>query len=177
MGRKALQRETHSSETNIDQLSDLKPLAVAQREEGDIIRGDTGVHTKAYQDEMAFMEEPVTIRIEPGSEENSPTAMMLCVNGRGCECLMPSGKWRSYPGGWIPIGEILTIKRKYLEVLARSKIDRIETIVPDIGASEADLRAGSKIRRFTRQAHSFSVIKDANPRGADWLTSIIKRNL
>jgi 5,10-methenyltetrahydrofolate synthetase len=32
------------------------------------------------------------------------------------------------------VGETITIKRKYLEVLARSKIDRIETTLNQIGA-------------------------------------------
>jgi hypothetical protein len=174
MPRQALKRETHSDDTKIEQPRQIQNQA--EREEGEIILVDQSALKKEHAERLAFMEEPVTIRIEPGSEENAPQYVMLCVNGRGCEYLI-NGKWKTAVHGWISIGEVITIKRKYLEVLARSKIDRIETIVPEMGASEADLREGGKIRRFTRQNNAFSVLEDKNPRGAAWLTSVIRRNL
>jgi hypothetical protein len=153
MPRQAIRKEIHSSETPIEQKRDVVKDPQAHRDEGDIVKGNPDALKKDYLDRLAFMEEAVTIRIEPGAEENAPQHVMLCVNGRGCEVLL-NGKWKSFPGGWIPIGKVLTIKRKYVEVLARSKIDRIETIVPEPGSAEDKAGSGGRVKRFTRQSHS-----------------------
>lgn len=178
MPRTALNRkEVHSADMPIEQKRDIAADAspAKEREIGDISIADPSVMHKDYLDELAFMEEPVTIRIERGSEEHAPQHVPLWCNGRGCE-LMINGKWVS-TSGWIPVDQELTVKRKYLEVLARAKIDKIETIVPEIGDGDAELKSGAKIRRATRQANSFSVIEDKNPRGHAWLTEIKRRNM
>lgn len=176
MPRHALNKEAHSSDTKIEQKREITNSPAEERAEGDISVADEAVLNKNYLDELAFNEEPVTIRIEPGSEEHAPQHVMLCANGKGCEVLL-NGKWRSFPGGWIPVGQVLTIKRKYLEVLARSKIDRIETVLPEPGSAEDKAGSGGTTKRFTRQSNAFSVLKDENPRGAAWLSDIIRRNM
>lgn len=175
MPRQALKKEIHSSDLPIDQKRDIQHSPADERAEGDIAVADPALLKQEYLAELAFMEEPVTIRIAPGSEENAPQHILLCCNGKGCEVLL-NGKWREFPGGWIPVNEELTIKRKYLEVLARAKIDRIETVKPEMGASDAEM-AVNKIRRFTRPSNAFSVLEDKNPRGAAWLTEVIRRNM
>lgn len=176
MGRQALKNaENHSSDTAIDQKRDIEHSPAEERAEGDIVVANPETLKKAYADELAFMEEPVTIRIEPGSDENAPQHILLACNGKGCEVWI-GGRWREMPGGWVPVGQQMTIKRKYLEVLARSKIDRIETVMPEMGAPEAEM-GNNRIRRFTRQSNSFSVVSDKNARGADWLSEVIRRNM
>lgn len=176
MPRQSLKKEVHSADLPIEQQRDIKNSPDQERDEGDIILVDPAVATKAYQDELAFMEEPVTIRIEPGSEEHAPMAVMLACNGKGCEVLI-KGRWREYPGGWVPVGEVLTIKRKYLEILARSKITKIETVLPEPGSEEDKSGSGGRVKRITRQSNSFSVLKDESPRGNAWLTEIMRRNM
>jgi len=175
MPRQALNREVHSSDIPIEQKRDIERSPQEERAEGDISIANPDTLRAEYLDELKFMEEPVTIRIEPSSEENAAQFVLLCCNGKGCEVQL-NGKWREFPGGWIPVGERLTIKRKYLEVLARAKIDRIETVMPEMGAPEAQMSV-NRFKRFTRQANGFSVIKDENPRGAAWLDDVIRRNM
>ncbi|MDE2020867.1 MAG: hypothetical protein KGJ13_11075 [Patescibacteria group bacterium] len=176
MPRQALNKELHSSDMPIEQKRDIRTSPQEERAKGDIAVADKDLLRKEYLDELKFMEEPVTIRIEPSAEENAAQSVLIACNGKGCE-VMINDKWREFPGGWVPVGEVLTIKRKYLEVLARSKIDRIETVVPEIGASDAELHMGGKQRRFTRQSNAFSVLMDKNPRGPAWLSEVVRRNM
>lgn len=176
MARQSLNKETHSSDTKIEQKREISKSPSDERDAGDIAVADSALFDKEYFDELAFNEEPVSIRIEPGSEEHAAQHVMLCCNGKGCEVYL-NGRWRSFPGGWIPVGQVLTIKRKYVEVLARSKIDRIETVLPEPGSAEDKGGSGGSVKRFTRQSNSFSVLKDENPRGAAWLNEIIRRNM
>jgi hypothetical protein len=38
-------------------------------------------------------------------------------------------------------------------------------------------RPNNIVQRFTSPVHSFSIIEDANPRGAAWVSEIRRRNL
>lgn len=165
----------NSADLAIEQKRDIENSPEEERAEGDITIADEAMLKADYLAELAFMEEPVTIRIEPGSDENAPQHILLACNGKGCEVML-GGRWREMPGGWIPVGQQMTIKRKYLEVLARSKVDRIETVMPEMGAPDAQM-SNNRIRRFTRQSNAFSVLEDKSPRGAAWLTEVVRRNM
>lgn len=158
-------REQHSADTPIDQ----KRVITDGRPEGDnvVVANMDGLDAKMLA-ELSFMEEPVTIRIEPSTAENAPPAIDCWVNGRGAEALI-NGKWMVL--GWLPVAIPVTTKRKYLEVLAKSKRDRIETKVVKLPDSERN-----EIERATMSVAPFSVIKDANPEGAEWLTRLLQRN-
>lgn len=135
---------------------------------GDIVKAEQ-VLAKEYADELAFNEEPVTIRLEPTAEKNAPASFPIWVNGRGCEVLI-NGKWLEMT--YIPVGRIVTTKRKYVEVIIRAKIDTLMTEVSEPESEHPD----NKVKRFTSAVHSFSIIEDKNPAGIAWLTELRRRN-
>lgn len=162
-------KETHSGDTDHQELSQI---IVPELGEGisDEIRENVqpalGAHASGdYMTELAFMEEPVTIRIEPSGEENAPLTVDCWVNGKGAE-VERNGRWQEL--GFLPIGIVVTTKRKYVEVLARSKTMKVST--PEQSANDAN--PDNNVRRRNVRMHSFSVIKDPSPRGAAWLTQI-----
>ncbi len=161
------QREMHSDDVKIDQRAPL-PDDLADRE-GEVVLADKDIANADYLADLAFMEEPVLIRLEPSSDRNAVSVFWVAVNGREAEILV-NGQWR--PVGWLPVGEAITIRRKYLEVIIRAKIDTIVT--PDM--ETAGLHPDNTPRRITSAVHSFSVIEDRNPRGAVWMAEMRRRN-
>lgn len=119
-----------------------------------------------YLAALKFGEEPVTIRIERSSEKFAPHSVDCWVNGVGAEVLI-RGKWLQL--GYLPIGHMVTTKRKYVEILARSKTDSVRTEVRNEESESPD----NVIDRHTSQKTPFSVIRDENPKGAEWLTSLL----
>jgi hypothetical protein len=119
---------------------------------------------------LAFGEEPITIRIDPSDQENSPRVVDCWVNGKGAEVMDPAtGKWLEL--NCLPIGGVIITKRKYVEVLARSKVDRVATRQETPNPQEN--QDGYKLQRSTHRKAVFSVIHDPNPKGAAWLTQIM----
>jgi len=148
----------------IGDLSDRKPdIVIGERITMANINDD-------YADELAFNEEPVTIRIEPSSDKNAAAHVPLWINGRGGEVLL-QGQW--VPCGYLPVNTVLTTKRKYVEVLMRAKIDTVNTdVIEEQGKDPVN-----KVKRFTTAAHTFSIIKDKNPLSQAWLTELRRRNM
>jgi hypothetical protein len=109
---------------------------------------------------LAFMEEPVTIILAESTEKNPEQYVFVAVNGIGPG---PNGT------PWIPRNQEVTIKRKYLAVLAGARPVRYrkkefvnqmngELVVDTVGAS-AD-------------RYPFQVVEDQNPRGREWLRDL-----
>lgn len=119
-----------------------------------------------YFEALQFAEEPISIRIERSAEKFAPNSVDCWVNGIGAE-IMINGKWVQC--GYLPVGHVVTTKRKYVEVLARSKQDTVQTAVLKHEDFEENTNPIS-----TSQKVPFSVIRDANPRGAEWLTKLIR---
>jgi hypothetical protein len=159
-------QELHSDTLKIEQ----RPVApdLADRD-GDVILVDTSLASKDYLAELAFFEEPVTIRLEPSADQNAVMSFVVWVNGKGAE-IFEQGRWRSI--AWLPVGRPIIVKRKVLEVIARTKHDTIHT---EIRHPESE-RPENIEQRFTSAVASFSVIEDRNPRGAPWLTEMRRRN-
>lgn len=159
-------KEVHSEDLPIEQRAPVvKPEDRQSRLETDV-----GALKKDALDEIAFMEEPVTIRLEPSSEKNAPTSIPLWVNGKGCEVFI-NGKWCELT--YVPIGAIATIKRKYLQVLLGAKLDNVST---DHGEPN-DPDPKNRVLRHTSSYQAFSIIEDANPKGRAWLSELRRRNL
>lgn len=114
---------------------------------------------------LAFAEEPVTIRIAQSSEKFAPKVVDAWVNGKGAEVLM-NGKWVEL--GWLPVNIPVTTRRKYVEILARSKTDALSTQVVKHEESEEN-----NIDRNTSSKTVFSVIDDKSPLGVEWLTRLL----
>jgi hypothetical protein len=122
-----------------------------------------------YAAALAFMEEPITIRIEPSDEENAPIVVDCWVNGKGAEVLDSlTGKWMEI--NCLPIGGPIITKRKYVEVLARSRSDRV--VANEVDNRPAPNKDGWKVERRSLRKTLFSVIHDPNPKGAEWLTRL-----
>lgn len=156
------QPELHTADLKLGQAPDAD---IDNR--GEIVVSDKPLE-KVHAAALAFNEEPITIRIEPSDEENAPTVVDCWVNGKGAE-VFTNGRWLEI--NCLPIGGVIITKRKYVEVLARSKIDRVKTdSVTDAPHENQD---GYKLRRSTSAKAVFSVIHDANPKGAEWLTRLL----
>lgn len=157
--------EVHSDDIKIEQPA---PIVDHRDYDGDIILVDRPLN-KNVLEALAFMEEPVTIRLEPTAEKNAPTWFPVWVNGKGAE-LFQRGQWQEI--AYLPVGRVITIKRKVLEVIIRAKLDSVAT---DVREPESE-HPNNVIKRFTSAVHSFSVIEDANPRGVAWMTEMRRRN-
>lgn len=159
-----VRREVHTGDLAIAEAPDAD---IEQRSET-IIPVDKPLEAD-YAEALAFMEDPITIRIEPSDEENAPIVIDCWVNGKGAEVLDTlTGKFMEI--NCLPIGQPIITKRKYVEVLARSRTDRVtsqeETAHPDVG------RDGFKVQRRSQRKNMFSVLEDKNPRGREWLNRI-----
>jgi len=102
----------------------------------------------------AFMEERVTIMIHPTTDENQPNHVILNVNGVNQPVV------RGVP---------TTIKRKYLEVLARMK----ETKYSQPQRDMANPEYGNQVMGRTALVYPFDVHEDANSKGRAWLQNIM----
>jgi hypothetical protein len=133
---------------------------VAHVEQGEVVveTNLSGINKKAAM--LKFMEEPVTIIIAEASDKNAEKAVFCKVNGRG-----PG------PGGspWLPRNMEITIPRKYVEVLARARpvrVQSVEKVNNETGERYMEQNKSSSDR------YPFSVVQDANPAGREWLRSI-----
>ena len=149
-------REFHSGDMDVGQKSDIyiPPEGPVVREQESIVAVE-GAFDMSLAEALKFMEEPVTIRLEHSSEKFAPKVLDFTVNG---------------VTEWVPVGQPVTLKRKYVEVIARCKPDDISTYT----GSTDDENPQNRIQRFTRAKHPFTVIQDANPRGFDWLTKVMQ---
>lgn len=160
--------EVNSADLPMAQAPALDQSAMEDR--GEVVVPVAGSLAKDYAAALAFNEDPLTIRIERGPEEHAPLVVDCWVNGEGAEVFNPStGKWVKM--SCLPIGGVITTKRKYVEVLARSRVDRYHG--KQTNQNPAENEDGWKIRPSTSQSHSFSVIHDpAGAKGVEWLTRL-----
>jgi alkanesulfonate monooxygenase SsuD/methylene tetrahydromethanopterin reductase-like flavin-dependent oxidoreductase (luciferase family) len=153
----AIQKELHTEEVR----GRAKPAinlqdSVADIRDNEELIIETNPMDMAYIDELAFMEEKITIRLEPSADRYSPKFIDVAVNGRV---------------EWLEVGTPIKVARKYIEVLARAKSDTFITIAPNTN----DENPVNLISRNTSQKYPFSVIKDPNPRGYQWLTTVLSQ--
>ena len=149
-------------------IEQLPPISGDGDRNPDIILVDK-IEPNEYLEALAFNEEPVTIRIEPGIEENAPLYHPAWVNGRGAEVLI-NNRWVTF--NFLPVGEVVTTKRKYLEVLLRSKRNSVITVVRE----EQGRDPVNEVRRPTSATMAISIIEDRNPRASAWIAELRRRN-
>ncbi len=127
--------------TQLDTQPDIQKVA-----EGDLAR---------VAREEAFMHEDVTILIMPTTDANAPPYARLGVNGENVTVR------RNVP---------TTIKRKFVEVLARMKETRVsQDLTPN---RDGEITMDS-LRGHTGLAYPFTVIQDQNPKGGAWLAQVL----
>lgn len=116
--------------------------------------------------ELAFNEEWLTIRIEPNNHSDFPEqSVPVYVNGRPSEVKIDG---KAVPIGWLPIGHEIEVKRKYVEVLMRTKQDLVRTEHEDATQE----RPQNRISRRTSSQYPLSIIHDPNPEGRRWASKI-----
>lgn len=120
---------------------------------------------KEHLAKLAFNEEPVTIRLEPTSAANAATHHRFWNQGIPAE-VMVEGRWKQW--GWLPVNQIVTVKRKTVEQIARARVENIKTHHDDATVE----RPRNMVERRTTMLNPMSVIQDANPAGHDWLMGI-----
>ncbi len=163
-------RETHTADLAIGQPPEVNLANAGSKDRGEVIVPVDKPLDKDYMEALAFAEEAITIRIERGSEEFAPLVVDCWVNGEGAEVMDPvTKKWVKL--SCLPIGGVIITKRKFVEVLARSKVDRVRTVEENSRPQENE--DGWKLRRTTSSKSVFSVINDPNPKGAEWLTRLM----
>lgn len=161
------------SELHTEDIPQTQPKDIILPASGAIPRGEQiealdKPITDEYAAALAFNEEPVTIMIEPGQEENAPKVIDCWVNGKGAEVLDPiTGRWNEI--NCLPVGGIITTKRKYVEVIARAKLDKVTTKHEDANVANPD----NRVVRTTSRKAVFTVIHDPNPKGVQWLTRLM----
>lgn len=159
-------QEIHSDTTRIEQPDALEGDLTDRDPE--IVIADPALMTKEYADELAFMAEWITIRMDPSGQENAPDTFAVWINGRGAE-VMVNGR----PMVWthLPVGPEITVRRSTVEVIARSKTMRVQTDhTPNL---EAQLR--NRTTRNVSQTQPFSIISDPSPRGRAWISEMLRR--
>lgn len=107
---------------------------------------------KSFAEELAFMNEQVLIRIEESTDKNAEKIVFVSNDG------IPQ---RFVRGEWV------IAKRKYAEVLARSKPFSVAT--PEINDGNGDRT--TSIRTNVAQMYPFTM-RDKNPRGEAWLNRV-----
>jgi len=134
---------------------------------GDIIIADKPLD-KDYAEALAFMEEPVTVLIQPSAEKNAPTMYPIWANGKGVEIHLDN-RWHEVT--YLKVGVQYVIKRKYLEVMLRAKQDFVTHDAP-----EATENPENRVSRRTSSLANITIIADANPKGPAWVTELLRRN-
>lgn len=163
-------RELHTADMPIKQHDSftLPDLDQALERDSDVEIMTEKQLMKSRMEALAFNEEPIMIRIEPSSEKNAPKCVDCWVNGKGAEVFdTHDNRWYAY--GALPVGKIIITRRKYVEVLARSKRDDVST---EVVGRETE-RPENKVHRSTSQRAVFTVIDDRNPKGAEWLQRLL----
>ena len=164
-------RRRRTMDVSNDQIAQPPSIDLGLEQEpnrGDDIQVLEAKHLeREYADRLAMDNDPITILIQPSSTENPELTVPVWVQGEGAEVFV-NGKWMKL--GFLPIGGEVITKRKYVEVLARSRTDRVtsqeETAHPDVG------RDGFKVQRRSQRKNMFSVLEDKNPKGREWLNRI-----
>lgn len=124
---------------------------------------------KDYLDRLAMDNDPITILINPGAEENPALVVPVWVNGEGAEVLKEN-TWIKL--GWLPVGVEVTTKRKHVEALSRARPVKVSTQVIG-GMNGFGEMPENKLVRNARMLNQFSIVEDRNPKGGEWLRRLM----
>jgi hypothetical protein len=108
-----------------------------------------------YAEDLSFLNEEVEVMLQPSSNPADSTRIVgpISVNGKGI---------------WIPRGEWVKMRRKYLGVLLSAHTDSWTFTATPTGDG------GSKNQQYAVQSSRYSVagIRDQNPKGEGWLRQL-----
>lgn len=109
---------------------------------------------KQWAEQMAFMDEIVTVMVHESTDENAEPIVEVFCNG--------------VPQRFIR-GKEQPVKRKFVEVMARAKGTRYS----QEKYTDANGVEGYRQVPHTALRYPFTVSEDKNPRGKDWLKSVL----
>lgn len=104
---------------------------------------------------LAFMEEKLDIMVHESADPNAVPIVETWCNGVSQRFIR---------------GQVQSVKRKYVEILATAKQTGV--------ATKEAFRNGDRtmdIVTHTALKYPFSVVSDPNPKGAEWLKSVLSR--
>jgi len=159
-------RERHTAEMELGQPDKIVMPDEGLPERGEVIEPVGSPLESDYTRALLFSEEPVTILINKSAEKFAPLTVDCWVNGKGAEVMTDRG-WVEF--GWLPVERPVTTKRKYVEVLARSKHMSIQTQ----HGTQHDENPNNEVLRSNSLKAQFSVIGDKNPKGGIWLQQLM----
>lgn len=150
-------RQTHATDladTGEDDVTDYMNLRIFTEKSVEVVTDreftDTIEMTK-------FMADNLVIEIHPSTDKNAPTSVRVGVNGEEV---------------WLPRGQKIRIPRRFVERLARSQVRQYKTVRnPDQEADFANLTKMS-----TAMDYGFSVVKEPNAKGRQWLERVIRES-
>jgi hypothetical protein len=140
-------------DTTNEYLGNANPVTIGEIGRGDVDEIEV-VKDVSKADKLAFMEEPVTILVMSSGDQNEIPLVQVAVNG---------------VTQFIRRDEPITVKRKYVERLARCKKTDFNQALDD---SQGEVSFNVLTRRHSLR-FPFSVIQDPNPNGAGWLKQIL----
>ena len=150
----------NASDTNVmqvgqDKALDLPTTSARIKRTDRKIEPVDGPRGNEFLDELKFMEEPVEVM---GLESTDPAVE-----------LVPEVFHNGVPQRFIR-GQVQTVKRKFIEVLARAKKTTYKQEI------YADRLSGDAVQRMIPQSalqYPFQIINDPNPRGQAWLRKVL----
>lgn len=152
------QREVHTPDMPVRELA---PIENPQDRTADIIvASEKELESKDYNDELAFNQDRLVIVLHKGREKFAPMFIDAWVNGRAIR---------------VPVDTKVRLPRCYVEVLARAQQMDVQT---ESHAIEDDHGAGTvnRILRSLSANYPFSVLEDPSPKGAAWLSKVMREN-
>ena len=124
------------------------------RDDKTIVEADGGSMDRAA--ELKFMEESVEVMVHDSTDPNAENPVLVAVNGVNQYFI------RNQPQ---------VVKRKFVEVLARAKTTAIAT--REVVGFDGERT--TRIDKSTALRYPFSVIRDSNPSGAQWLRNVLSQ--
>lgn len=125
------------------------------------VHGDmVGFNDKARM--LAFMEEPVDVFLHESSNPNDEPAVFLQVSGEPAQPHNP----------WLIRGRQYTLKRKFLAQLISAKSISYSQPFKNESASPEKVNF---MRPQMGMRYPFSIVRDANPEGAKWISQMMGR--
>jgi len=131
---------------------------------------------KDYMELLKFNEEPVEIEGIASADPHAPMFLEAWVQGKGIEQWVDKIGWVEVK--FIPVNTRVTIKRKYLEVLIRSKVMGVHTVEDKADGSEPR----NILRRTSAHTMNIRIIKDTDPPGQqgyreEWARRIMRQSI
>lgn len=150
-------KEQHTSDLPTRTLDDLGDDVTLDTLPADVVISEEKLAEKEYLDELAFMEEKVTIMVHRGREKFAPLVLDFYCNGKPF---------------WIRVDTAQEVPRKYVEIIARAQPMDVRTQIDD----EQGEKPINRIIRSQSAQFPFTVVHDPNPKGGAWLAKVLRES-